>query len=303
MKHLKYLLVALGLLFATQADAASRFWVGGTGTWDSTTTTHWSASTGGASGASAPVNGDSITFDGSSGGGTVTVDTTINGLSFAGLTFGAFTGTLDFSVNNPSTTWTNDFNISGSGTRTLKLGSGTFTLTPSGGNNTAWFAQVTTGLTLIAGTSTISLTGTTAVNVTAFSGGGLTYHNLTINGGSSPQGPISIVGANTFNAVSITAPATVYWSGTNIISTAFTFAGTASNNAIMLFNPNGNGSLSTLSVASGTATLNWGVIAGMTFSGGATFTATNSYDLQGNSGITITGPSSGGGGHIIGGGL
>jgi hypothetical protein len=39
----------------------------------------------------------------------------------------------------------------------------------------------------------------------------------------------------------------------------------------------------------------------MTFSGGATFNATNSFDLKGNSGITITGPSGSGGGRIIGG--
>src|SRR4051794_10358200 len=55
---------------------AARFWVGGAGTWDNAATTHWSASSGGASGASAPTSADNVTFDGSSGlgaGVTITV--------------------------------------------------------------------------------------------------------------------------------------------------------------------------------------------------------------------------------------
>ena len=41
---------------------ANRYWVGGTGTWD-TSTTNWSATSGGASGASAPTTNDSVFFD------------------------------------------------------------------------------------------------------------------------------------------------------------------------------------------------------------------------------------------------
>src|SRR6516164_2630324 len=115
---------------------ASRFWVGGTGTWDSTTTTHWSASTGGAGGASAPVTGDTVTFDGSSGGGTVTVDSTVDGLSLSAIIAGAFTGTIDWSVNNPSMSFTSTgtaISFTGAGTgRVFKLGSGTFTITNGG---------------------------------------------------------------------------------------------------------------------------------------------------------------------------
>lgn len=42
---------------------AARFWVGGSGTWDASSTTHWSATSGGASGASAPTSSDTATFD------------------------------------------------------------------------------------------------------------------------------------------------------------------------------------------------------------------------------------------------
>lgn len=56
---------------------AARFWVGGTGTWDGAATTHWAATTGGASGASAPTSADNVTFDASSGlvaNSTITVN-------------------------------------------------------------------------------------------------------------------------------------------------------------------------------------------------------------------------------------
>ena len=51
---------------------ANRFWVGGTGNWDATTT-HWSTTSGGATGASVPTASDTACFDGNSGGGIVTV--------------------------------------------------------------------------------------------------------------------------------------------------------------------------------------------------------------------------------------
>lgn len=52
---------------------ASRFWVGGTGTWDGSSTTHWATSSGGGSGASAPTSSDDVTIDANSGGGTITI--------------------------------------------------------------------------------------------------------------------------------------------------------------------------------------------------------------------------------------
>lgn len=42
---------------------ADRYWVGGTGTWDTTSTTNWSATSGGASGASVPTAADNVIFD------------------------------------------------------------------------------------------------------------------------------------------------------------------------------------------------------------------------------------------------
>ena len=51
---------------------ANRYWVGGTGTWDASSTAFWSTSSGGAGGASVPTSGDTAIFDANSGSGTVT---------------------------------------------------------------------------------------------------------------------------------------------------------------------------------------------------------------------------------------
>jgi hypothetical protein len=67
---------------------ASRYWVGGTGTWDASDTTHWSAASGGAAGASAPTAADAVVFDGNSGGGTCTTSGNLSVLSLNSASLG-----------------------------------------------------------------------------------------------------------------------------------------------------------------------------------------------------------------------
>lgn len=74
---------------------ATRYWVGGNGTWDASSTANWSTASGGASGASAPVAADTVIFDSLSGTGTCTTASgavcataTLNS-STLGLTLGA----------------------------------------------------------------------------------------------------------------------------------------------------------------------------------------------------------------------
>lgn len=275
----------LGLfLLASPADAASRFWVGGTGTWDSSTTTNWAASTGGAGGQSVPGSGDTVTFDANSGGGTVTVNTTVNVTS---ITMGAFTGTLDFSVNNNNVT-VSTFNGSGTGTRTLKLGNGTWTVSSAGA---AWTMTTTTGLTFNANSSNITLSRSVS-STTTFAGGGLTYSTLTVNSNTS-GGETSITGANTFATLTIQSGNFILLpsSTTTTITNAFTWTGTA-NNPIMV-QAGTSGTAGTISVASGSPTVAWGVLKDITCSGGASFSATNSLSLGNNTGISISTPSGG----------
>lgn len=94
---------------------ASRFWVaGGDGNWSSTT--NWSATSGGASGASVPGAADTATFNASSGAGTATVDSNVE---IQTLTMTGFTGTLAFGTST----------ITLNSTGTIFTGATTYTVT------------------------------------------------------------------------------------------------------------------------------------------------------------------------------
>ncbi len=151
---------------------ASRFWVGGTGNWDATNTDNWSALSGDVGGASVPVAADTVTFDASSGGGVITLQYSPTVTS---ITMGAFTGTFDANDFNLSM---NSFSCTGTGVRTLDMGSGTWILK---GTGTIWNTSTATNFTLIAGTSTINPTNTTATTKT-LTGGGKVYYNLYYQG-------------------------------------------------------------------------------------------------------------------------
>ena len=244
---------------------ANRYWVGGTGGWDTTSTTNWSALSGGASGASVPTLNDDVFFDTLSNltaytvtisssavavscrslsisgpaSGNVTVASngvfnvcgsltiaatgvtwtagntmqfaatttgwtittngvTVNPVSFTGVGGGwtlgsAFTTSSNFtfsagtfSTANFNLTVTNNFTSTGASARTLNLGSSAISCG-------LWSCLNATNLTLNAGTSTITVTGS------AFNGGGLTYYNYfkTQNGFNIGDG------GNTFNAVTM----------------------------------------------------------------------------------------------------
>jgi hypothetical protein len=268
---------------------ATRFWVGGTGTWDASDTTHWAATTNGAGGASVPSSADTVTFDASSGGGTVTVNTTVNVQS---ITMGAFTsGTLDFSINNNNVSLSASTAFSGTGTvtRTLKLGNGTFSLTGAG---SAWDMTTTTGLTFDAGNSTISWTNTASGNTRTFITGGLTYWSASTVQSSPLKGTVlQFTGAGTFNGtVTIAGGSNVLFP--NALTTTISnlvMSGISSAPAVLL----SASVTAAATVAVTTATIDWSAIRWITFTGGPA--ATNSFDLGSNSGITITAPSGGGG--------
>jgi len=76
---------------------ANRYWVGGMGTWDTTSTANWSTTSGGASGASVPTAADSVIFDANSNGAPYTVTLT------GALTCLDFTATAGFAPTFSST--------------------------------------------------------------------------------------------------------------------------------------------------------------------------------------------------------
>ena len=92
-----------GIILEDAPTPVTRYWVGGTGTWNATTT-NWSATSGGAGGASVPTSADAVIFDSASSATsyTVTISTvparcgtlTVNGPASGTVTLGS-------SSNNP----------------------------------------------------------------------------------------------------------------------------------------------------------------------------------------------------------
>jgi hypothetical protein len=281
---------------------ANRFWIGGTGTWDSSTTTQWSTITGGLGGASVPGANDSAVFDANSGGGTVTADATLNGTSLQSIVAGAFTGTLDFSVNNPNLTFTGTstvVNFSGTGARKYLLGSGTWTL--SGAGAAVFDIGTTTNLDPTSDTTCPIVFSANTASERQFNGGGRTFGTLTI-AANTGRGGVRIFSANTFSSITVAA-------GTSYLmlpaSTTTTISGSAglvltgsSTNPMVVLSSTVNSGTTTLSLSSGTSTPTWTAFMGVTTTGSGTLTATNSFDLGRNTldtGDTITAPSGGGG--------
>lgn len=158
---------------------ANRYWVGGSGTWDGTSTANWSATSGGAPGASAPTLADIAYIDGNSGASpTITVASTAtagatnisNGAAtvilsgnatLAGTTNGLTltTGTLNL---NDFTLTVGRFFSSGTGARTIAFGTNGLIITNNSTANALSFdLQTVTNLT-ITGTPRARITGNTS---------------------------------------------------------------------------------------------------------------------------------------------
>jgi hypothetical protein len=221
---------------------AARFWVGGSGTWSTTNTTNWSATSGGAGGASVPGASDDVTIDGNSGSPTITtnynasvISVTINAaaatLSLGGtLTCsGAITLTAGtFTTNNNAVTAT-QLSSSNNNTRTINLGSSTVTLSASTPIN----FSTSTNLILNAGTSSIILSG--GASNLDFVGGGLTFNNVSFTGTGATLR--NITGANTFNNLTVTGPASagvvqVTFNSSQTINGTLSTTGTAGNRRV-----------------------------------------------------------------------
>lgn len=266
---------------------ANRFWVGGTGTWDASDTTHWASTTGGAGGASVPGTADAVILDASSGGGTVTPSADI---AVQSITCGAFTGTLDFSTNNNNATLSASagFSMSGSGTRTIKLGSGAFNFTSTASSGVRFNAATVTNLTFDAGTSVLKFARPLLGNA-QITGGGQTYATIECLGGTSETGQFLIQTAgNIIGTLKLNGKSSVTLPVDQTINAIDTSVLAVSAQAY-LGAPQANGGTD-ITKASGSIAMNWVALEGLNFTGGATFAATNSFDLGGNSGITITPP-------------
>jgi hypothetical protein len=179
---------------------ANRYWVGGTGTWDTTSTANWSATSGGAAGASVPTTADTVYFDSLSGTGTCTTATgaTCSVLSLftptltlklgANLTIvGGFIhaqGAIDLN-NNVFTVLT--VTSQNTNTRSIAFGS-SGKIVVTGNNATVWTNATSTGFTYT-GTSLIEFnysgsTGTRTINTNAGTGDETNSLSMSITAGT-----------------------------------------------------------------------------------------------------------------------
>ena len=183
---------------------ADRYWVGGTGTWDSTSTTNWSDTSGGSGGFSVPTASDNVFFDaGSDAGGIFTVtmansprvcnDFTASGLDFtmtlAGASIGlTVSGSLEFPATNFTRTYTGTttFDATTTGktitTNGVAFGGGV-TLNGVGGEWTlgSAFSCGTNTLILTDGTFDTSSVGNYSVTVGSFSSSNSNTRTINLN--------------------------------------------------------------------------------------------------------------------------
>ena len=151
-------------------STAGRYWVGGTGTWDSSTSTHWSTTSGGTSGASAPTGGTDVYIDGNSGGGVITCSTS-SSPSCATLDFTGFSGTFtntNFIGTHGSIILSSTMTLTGTGTLRL-AGTDSYTIRSNGNTFSNVIQSYTSG-----GGGTYSLVDT-------FRCKGTTFADITFN--------------------------------------------------------------------------------------------------------------------------
>jgi len=240
---------------------AARFWVtGGTGNWNSTT--NWSTTTGGASGASVPSTSDTATYDASSGAGTATLDISPD---IQTLTMTGFTGTLAFGTNT----------ISLNSTGTIFTGATTMTVTGTPQiictNSSATARTISPGAVteansisfrITAGTGTFTITTSQAVRDLDFTDGtNPTGYAGTLQGGNvniygnlkASTGMSVVVGTGIFNFNATSGTKTITTAGV-VFDRPFTFDGVGGT--FQLASALTSGATRTCTLTNGTLNLN-----------------------------------------------
>lgn len=203
---------------------ASRYWVGGSSTWDATAGTKWALTSGGAGGQAVPTSADDVFLDAASGAVTVTVSGTTRPCKTLICT--GFTGTLAGSIA-----------ITASGNVTLVVGmtvtwTGTLTIQATA---TLTTAGKTLGSVISAGTSitlgsALTCTGAFTVSTGSFTTSASNYAITAL----SFIANVSVTRTITLNASVITLSST--GTAVNIDSTFLTF-----NRGTSTFNLTGAG--------------------------------------------------------------
>lgn len=245
---------------------ATRFWVGGTGTWDATTTTNWAASSGGAGGASAPTAADDVVFDAASNVAllafTVTVGT---GAVCQNFSTGGAGGALDGAMTLAgSAAWSVYGSLTYPAANLTRTYTGTITFAATATGKTI----TTNGVTLTAGSVVFDGVGGewtlgSALTVTT---------DITVTNGAFSTGNFAVAAANLLSSNSNTR-------SINLGSSALTLSGSTP----ITFTTSTN-----LTLTAGTSTITCSG-ASPTFSGGGLTFYNVSFTTVGASTKTISG--------------
>jgi len=185
-----------------------------------------------------------------------------------------------FNANNFSVT-AGQFSSNNSNTRTITMGSGTWTLS---GTGTVWDLATTTGLTFNLNTANITLSDTSTTART-FAGGGLTYNVLTI-GGPTGTSTTTLTGTNTFSELTSTKTVahTIVFPNATTTVTTFSISGSAGN-LVTLSRTGASGTFTLTKSGSGLVRRDYLSISNSTATpAGTWYAGANSVDGGGNTG-------------------
>jgi hypothetical protein len=283
---------------------ATRYWVGGTGTWDTTTTTNWSTTSGGSGGASVPTSTDDAIFNSASSSGSYTVTVPASTVVVcANLTMSApASGTLSFVGNSNVFQLYGDLTIAASGisTSTWQIYCyKTVTQQTITTNNVSIVSLQTSG----SGGISLGSDITCSAGITA-SAGTFTSNNYAINSPFFATGSTTkTVNLGTSTITCSGTGAQVQLTGTNTTlsaaSATFTFTNTSAKtlncgtNAVSLGTVKNLGSGALTIASSSGVTVTIGTIinsvtpSAFTFTAGATYAVTN-FTVSGTSGNLVT---------------
>jgi hypothetical protein len=289
---------ALWLSAALPADAAARFLICPTGcTITAADTSIWASVSAGATGASVPGSGDTVTFDASScTSGTVTFGAGYNPV-WQSWSWGASACTIDMATNDNSMTLNSSSSMNGSGSGVRSLTCGATTVFTLSAQNASWTTNTTTNLTLSCASAAIVYSAVSGNADRTMTGGATTWGSLTVNSRSGNYSRTwSNNGSTTFGTCTFGSGLIVYLVS-SFTCTTLNVAGTSAHPTGVMSSIPGTGTTITTS----TATIDWSVWRDVGTSGAQT--ATNSFDLGNTPNVTIQVPTgSGGGSGFFGGG-
>jgi hypothetical protein len=280
---------------------ATRYWVGGSGNWSSVSTANWAATSGGASGASAPTTTDDVVFDNLSNTGTTIFTVTVTGgavcqnmsfgsgataldavMTLAGSAAWSISGSLTLVSTNLSVTYTGFITFTATTTgKTITTAGQTLNLVTFNGTGGGWTLQdalnLTSGIILTRGSF-----DTNGMSVTCSSIASSNSNVRTLTLGTST---ISLTGVgtiwNTTGIINLTfsgASSTINLTNNTISSRIFTIG---SANTLVFGNLGINGATST-----STTTITFGNITFNTISSNKTVAHTLNFSTSGTGNVT-----------------